>query len=80
MEAERIARGGLELSTEDSPEPTCSSEFVEPSNARGEARVLPVPTREGTFEGVAVASVEHVVIIMQEFSVVVTEPFEPPPS
>ena len=68
------------MSTEDSLEPTCSTKSVEPSSAREEARVLPLPTGEGTFEVVAVDSIEPVVIILQEFLTVVIDPFGPPPS
>ena len=73
-------RGGPKLPIEDSPEPTRSTESVEPSNAREEARVLTVPIGEGTPEGVAMATAEPVVIILQEFPDVVTEPSGPPPS
>ena len=72
--------GGLELSTKHSLEPTHSMMSVEPSSARGEARVFLVPTGEGTSEGVTTASVEPIVIILQEFLTIVTEPSGPPPS
>ena len=55
-------RGGPELSTEDSPKPTCSMESVEPSNAREETRALPIG--EGTSDGVATASSKLVFIIL----------------
>ena len=42
-------RGGLELSTEDTHEPTRSTEFVELSSA-GEVQGQQVPIEEGTFE------------------------------
>ena len=44
-------RGGPELSTEDSYEPTCSTTSIELSSVKEEARVLLVPTREGTSKG-----------------------------
>ena len=80
MEAEWIARGGLKLSTEDSTESTRSTESIEPSNAKEEARFQPVPIGEETSKGVVAASVEPVVIILQEFSTVVIEPSRPHPS
>ena len=52
--------------------PTRSTKLVESSSAREEARVLPIPTGEGTSEGVAAASVELVIIILQEFPTIVT--------
>ena len=64
----------------DSPKPTRSMESVKPSSAKEEARVLHVPTREGTSKGVVVASVEPVVIILQEFPIIVIEPSGSPPS
>ena len=68
------------MSTEDSPESTHGTKFIEPSSAREEARVLLVPTREGTSEGVTTASAEPVIIILHEFPIVVIEPSGPPPS
>ena len=68
------------MSIEDSPEPTRSTEYVELSSTRKEARVLPISTWEGTSEGVAAASAKPDVIILQEFSTVVTKPFGTPPS
>ena len=78
VEAEWIARGSLELSIDDSPKPTRSTESVEPNNAKEEAQVLPIPTGEGTSEGVVAASVELVVITLQEFPTIVIEPSRPP--
>ena len=71
--AKQIACDGLELSTEESPKLTCSMESVKPSSLREEARVLLVPTGDGASEGVATASAEPIVIILQEFPTVVTE-------
>ena len=59
--------------------PTRSMEPVEPSNAREEACVLPVPTGKGISKGVAAASTEPVIIILQKFPTVVTGPLGLPP-
>ena len=60
------------MSTEDSLKPTRSMKLVESSRAREEARVLPVPTGEGTSKGVVAASAEPVIIILQEFPTIIT--------
>ena len=79
MEAEWIVHGDPELSLKEGPKPTRNKKPVEPSNAGKETRVLPIPTRVGTFEVVVAACIEHVVIIFQKFSTIVTKPPRPPP-
>ena len=68
------------MSTEDSPKPTRSMTSTEPSSAMDEARVLSVPIKEGTSEGVSAASVEPIVVILQELPTVITDPPRPSPS
>ena len=63
----------------DALEPTRTMESVESSDVEEEARVLLMPTGKGTFEAMAEASVELVIIILQGFSTVVTGPPRPPP-
>ena len=64
VEAKWITRGDLEPSLEDAPKPTRSMEPAKLSNTGDEARVLPVPIRERTAEGVIEASTESVIIIL----------------
>ena len=80
MEVEWIARGDPEPSSEDAPESTHNREPAKPSSTVDEARVLSIPTGEGISEAVVMASAKPIVIILQEFPIVVTgHPGLPPP-
>ena len=68
------------MSTKDSPKPTRSTTSTEPSSARDEARVLPIPIEKGTSKRVSTARVEPIVIILQELPTVLTDPSRPSPS